>query len=955
MIIVLFIQTLLFALSIFGKNTIDAVTSEYLQALDNRVLVRKNDLQEEMINRWSNITDFHAYIQKEYKDSGSAEDNSLLPELLEDLAEETVFYLRQTGATEIFVILEGEEQPEGMHLRDLDPSFNSNDHSDILMERGSMTIAKKLGVSLDSKWSSTFDLSLEDEASNFYYKPYLAAHTHQYTEIQDLGYWSKPFKLSPDDIEIVTYSLPLVDEEGEVYGVMGIGLTVDYLSKKLKYDELAEKKRGFYILSSQNQETNTNELVVRSGPMSKIFQESESISYHKVENEHMYKISGHDKIDEDMYASRHELILYNENTPFKQESWNLTGFVERKYLFSPIRDIFVSLIGSLLLSMIFGILAVYIIGNLFMKPINKLMNSVKDSSLSNPFKLKKTKIPEIDELGLAIEHLNREVLDSASKLSQILSMVNIPIGAFEYTRADDQAFCTDTFYKILDIPKNQHKNYVDRVDLVNMLAEIRENPLEDIEDVYYYQKANGADSWIELTIDKQADKVLGIIEDVTDEIIYKRKLEYERDHDVLTYLLNRRAFATRVQKKMAAGIPGHSAFIMWDLDNLKYVNDTYGHEYGDRYIRKTAEVLKLFSVYQTVIARMSGDEFYIFIYGYEEKEKIRQIIQEIKKSLYNAFLDLPDGEKIRIRASGGVSWYPDDSSDYNELITYSDFAMYEIKNMKKGEVGEFDKETYKKDSILLDGKEELNFFIDHAMVKYAFQPIISAKTGEVFAYEALMRPQTKKMQSPYDVIRLAQSQSKLYEIEKLTFFEAMKTYERLIEQFKGAKIFINSLANTRLSEEDLAQFEQQFAGHLDQLVIEITENEQANEKCTKLKQYKVNEWGTHLALDDFGSGYNSELSLLVLSPKYVKVDMNIVRDIDKDSNRQKLLENILSYCKNRGIKIIAEGVETKEEMISLIEFGIDYMQGYYLGKPNLDPQATNKKAKEEIQSFHQKS
>ena len=242
-----------------------------------------------------------------------------------------------------------------------------------------------------------------------------------------------------------------------------------------------------------------------------------------------------------------------------------------------------------------------------------------------------------------------------------------------------------------------------------------------------------------------------------------------------------------------------------------------------------------------------------------------------------------------------------------------------------------------------------------AMVKYAFQPIVSAKTGEVFAYEALMRPQTKKMQSPYDVIRLAQSQSKLYEIEKLTFFEAMKTYERSIEQFKGAKIFINSLANTRLSEEDLAQFEQQFAGHLDQLVIEITENEQAKEKCTKLKQYKVDEWGTHLALDDFGSGYNSELSLLVLSPKYVKVDMNIVRDIDKDSNRQKLLENILSYCKNRGIKIIAEGVETKEEMISLMEFSIDYMQGYYLGKPNLDPQATNKKAKEEIQSFHQKS
>lgn len=952
MLAVLLVQVILFGLSIFGKDTIASVTGEYLQALDNRVLVRKNDLQEEMINRWTNITDFQEYIQDEYQKSGAAEDLSVLPELLEDMAEQTVFHLRQTGATEIFVVLEGENGLEGMHLRDLDPSFNSSDNSDVLMERGSMDIAQKIGISLDSKWSYKFDLVVDEESSNFYYQPFEAAKAYPEKEVEDLGYWSKPFRLSPDDIEIITYSLPLLDEAGKPYGVMGIGLTTDYLAKKLKYDELAENKRGFYILNTRDKVAGTNELVVTSGPLANIFVESETVTYEQLENKKMYQITDHEKIEDTIYASSHELVLYNENTPFEQEKWNLTGFVEKNYLFSPIREIFLSLVGSLVLSLVVGVVAVYIAGILFMRPINKLMYSVQESNPKNPFKLNRTNIAEIDELGLAIENLNTEVLDSASKLSQILSMVNIPIGAFEYTKEDDQAFCTDTFFDLLGIADDQVVNYMNKKDLIDLLEALKKNPASDYEHVYQYQKPNGKNSWIELTVEKQEGKVLGVIEDVTEEIIYKRKIEYERDHDILTHLLNCRAFASIVKKKMTVGITGHSAFVMWDLDNLKYVNDTYGHEYGDQYIRKTADVLKTFSVYPTVISRMSGDEFYIFIYGYEEKAEIREIIQEMKESLYNAFLDLPDGERLRIRASGGVSWYPDDSSVYEELIKYTDFAMYEIKNTEKGNIGEFDYESYEKDSILLDGKEELNFLIDRAMVKYAFQPIVDVKNAEIFAYEALMRPQTKKMQSPYDVIRLAQSQSKLYEIEKLTFFESMKSYEKFIDDFKDAKIFINSLANTVLTEDDLRNFEVQFADYLDRVVIEITENEQAIEDCTELKQRKVSEWGTHIALDDFGSGYNSDLSLLVLSPKYVKIDMNIVRGVDKDTNRQKLLQNILSYCKNRNIKTIAEGVETTGEMDTLLTMGIDYVQGYYLGKPNFVPQAINREAKLAIQAFH---
>lgn len=527
-------------------------------------------------------------------------------------------------------------------------------------------------------------------------------------------------------------------------------------------------------------------------------------------------------------------------------------------------------------------------------------------------------------------------------------MVNVPIGAFEYKIGEEKAFCTNTLFDILGVENDRGVNYVEASFLKDILNQTLKNPEIDLPDVYHYKKENGKNCWVRLIIQEQKGKVLGVIEDVTDEILTKRKIEYERDHDVLTHLLNRRAFEVLVRKKMQKKFQGNSAFAMWDLDNLKYINDTYGHEYGDLYIQKAATVLSGFTKCNAIVARMSGDEFYTFFYDYEEKDDIRKIINEIRESLYNSFLEVPDGEQIRIRASAGISWYPDDSSNYEELIKYSDFAMYEIKNKDKGNVAEFNRSTYNKDSILLHGKEELNHFIDQGLVKYAFQPIVDVKTGEIFAYESLMRPQSKNLKSPFDIIRLAQSQSKLYEIEKLTWFQAMSNFIEKKEYFGEAKIFINSIPNHVLSCDDLKLFEERFKDHLDRIVVEVTENEQSDEECTRIKQDMVARWGSDLALDDFGSGYNSELSLLILSPKYVKIDMNIVRGIDKDINRQKLLENMLSYAQNRDIKIIAEGIETRDEMNKLIEFGVDYMQGYYLGMPEFIPQALSTKIKEEI-------
>ncbi len=948
MLIVLVIQVILFGIAIFSGNTIQELSSGYLSILDNRVSLRRDYLEDQMRKYWSNLQEFEKNIQKEASKLGLLDDSSLIANLLENVLDQTIFTLRQSGVTEIFIILEGENDHEGIYLRDLDPRFNNVDNSDILMERGSIDIAQKLGMTLDSYWSNKFKLREGEIESEFYYKPFRAVEDNPNKDINDLGYWSRPFRLSPYDVEIITYSIPLVDKDGNAYGVMGVGLTTDYLSRKLNYDELAKKKQGSYLLSINNKKTNSFEEILISGPMYNIFNLSKASFNEKKVYENIYEIKTDEDTNKNIYASEKHLNIYNDNTPFEDDLWSLTGFVDKKELFGPINKIMKSVIVSLIISLIIGIRVAYMAGNWYMKPVNSLMKRILESNPDKPFKQVKTNIKEIDELSYAIESLNNEIFDYEFKLSNIINMMNVPIGAFEYVPGEEKSFCTNTLFEIIGIENKESSNYVRSSYLKKIIDDVKDHPEKDSPNIYRYEKEDGKICWVRLIIEDYKFKKLGIIEDLTDEILLKHKIEYERDHDVLTHLFNRRAFEVMVRKKMEKGILGNAAFVMWDLDNLKYINDTYGHEYGDRYIQKAASILNKVTVENAIVARMSGDEFYTFIYDYENKDEIRNIVECIKENLYNSYLKVPDGEIIRIRASAGVSWYPDDSRNYEELIRYSDFAMYEVKNTDKGNILEFSEKAYNQDSILLYGKEELNHFIDQELVDYAFQPIVDAKTGEIFGYEALMRPKTKNLKSPFDVMRLAQSQSKLYEIERLTLFQSMRSYKDKKKYFKGAKIFINSIPSYSLSKKDIKLFEEEFTCHLDKLVFEVTEGERSDESCTKIKQEMIGKWGGDLALDDFGSGYNSELTLLMLSPKYVKIDMNIVRGIDMDLNRQKLLQNILSYSKNRNIKIIAEGVETKEEMDKLIEFEVDYIQGYYLGKPNLIPQKLDPKIKREI-------
>ena len=888
--------------------------------------------------------------------------------LLAAIAPELVNTLRARSVTGIFVVLNTEDLRlldvgsgvPGIYLRDLDPDARpSEENADLLIERGSAAVVKALGITTDKSWQPVLRYyGLKDRG--FFKEPFLRAYEDNARLSEEYyGRWTtSTYTISGDDRSAIAYSQPLILPDGTVYGVVGVELLTSYVQEKMPYEELQNEKRGAYFLVSTTADEDAEEFVVSKSVTSSQDRYALEAPESMMRCERRADGCWLNLHKRDYYAVAMPISLYSRNAPFSEEHWLLIGAVNSQTLFAFAQNVRNVLTAVVVGTLVLGILSSLLIAHKLARPVELLYYEVVDGQEKKKFpELSHTKIRELDRLADALTSLNSELLNNSTKFLRIMDMASVELGGYELRFDTGSVYVTDNFFSLLGEPQPADR-FLSVRRFEETLTRIQlSRPCTTTErgDKLLTIRKDGQTRYVLLRVTKDWNVQVGLAEDVTIATLERLRIEHERDYDILTGLYNRQAFQ-RVCGELFEDPQqlGTAALLMMDLDNLKHINATYAHDWGDQYIHRTGLSLAEITPAGTVVARLSGDEFMLLFYGYLNREQIREKVHILSDAMQKSVAVLPGGSELRISISGGMAWYPEDSRDMETLKKYADFALYQVKHSHKGCLQEFSMESYRREAQTAQLRRDFQQLLTEERVYYVFQPIFSAHDGRVMAYEALMRSDMERLRSPATIMKLAREQGALQEIERLTFFKSLETFDHLRSEGlvrRDAMLFINSIASIALPREDSEYMDSRWHELRRQMVIEITEEEAIDREAMETKRHAPGFSGM-FALDDYGSGYSNEGSLLELSPRFIKVDLAIIRGIDTDPDKQQIVQNIVAYAHPRSMQIIAEGVETAEELKKVLELGVDGLQGYFLAKPANIPTRIAPAARQIIENSH---
>ena len=676
--IVIIIQTLLMIGIIIQGGVIKQGKTNAYNSFHEKVNNRKNFLEREMKNNWTNIDPFVSQISSvlssDHMDSDAA---------LTALSTDLIDMLRSTQTTGAFVIL-NEKNELGNHpalyLRDYDPLMNSYSLNDIYMILGPSKLAKELQIPLDQTW--TYDLKLTSDNEGFYKKPYDYSSLSIRSEY--IGYFNPPFRLTPRDLDIITYSMPLKDLNNNTIGIIGIEITLNYMTKLLPASDLQSKNAlGYMVAYRENSQEDLKPIISNGALQKRMISSDQPLELSSVDpNYSIYRLMN-SKEKKTIYGSLESFGLYQQNTPFVEESWILIGWVPESYLLSYVNDIQGVLLISLVIAIVLGILSSSFFSYQFAKPIRSLANKVRNSNGEGHFSISETGVLEVDELARAMVDSNKALLDAKTRLSKVIELFEVPIGAFELKKDSETVFATDLLMSLFNLDDETGKKFLQKKSFMTLLDNIFSQLEAHEKDVY--QVSADPPKWVKINMTKNEESVVGIVIDCTEDMKEKLAIKKDRDLDPLTKILNRKAFQYRFDSWYEKDNSGVAALVMFDLDNLKRINDAYGHKWGDTYILKAVQLLKEITVDEKMLlARRSGDEFVVLLYNFKDKDAIRKTMNDFYTKIESKKFEFPDLAFKRIEISGGLMWLDYPHMTYDELLHFADEALYEAKYNNKG-------------------------------------------------------------------------------------------------------------------------------------------------------------------------------------------------------------------------------------------------------------------------------
>jgi len=418
------------------------------------------------------------------------------------------------------------------------------------------------------------------------------------------------------------------------------------------------------------------------------------------------------------------------------------------------------------------------------------------------------------------------------------------------------------------------------------------------------------------------------------------QVEHQAQHDVLTSLPNRSLLADRIQQAILLARRNNNqvAVIFVDLDNLKFINDSLGHDSGDELLRTTAERLKGCVRASDTVARQGGDEFVIIISGTAAEDFVAEIAGKIREAISRP-VTLKDHE-MTVTCSIGISIFPKDGDDVQALIKNADVAMYRAKEMGRDNFQFYSEELNARSMTRMSMERHLRRALENNEFTLNYQPKVSLRSGLITGMEALLRWRNPElgMVSPLSFISLAEETGLIGPIGEWVLRSACAQNRAWQESgLSPLRVAVNVSAR-QFKQANLVEVISRVLREtgLDPHYLELEISESAvvqnlDKMITILNGLKA--MGIHLAMDNFGSGYASLHYLKQFSFDKLKIDCSFIRDITSNPDSYAITRAVIAMAHSLHLKVIAEGVETKGQVCYLTDHGCDEMQGYYFSRP----------------------
>jgi diguanylate cyclase (GGDEF)-like protein len=418
-----------------------------------------------------------------------------------------------------------------------------------------------------------------------------------------------------------------------------------------------------------------------------------------------------------------------------------------------------------------------------------------------------------------------------------------------------------------------------------------------------------------------------------------QQLEFQAVTDPLTGLLNRRGFYQTVENLLLRGERSDSSWVLLylDLDGFKRVNDSLGHDAGDRVLRWVSEQLKACLRPFDILARMGGDEFTALL-DLEFPEQAAKIAEKLIERV--SICQQIEGLDIALGASIGIATYPDCGSNLDGLLRASDIAMYEAKRAGRQQYRFYDHEMNGRARSRLMLEESVRAAIENRDFNLVYQPQVAIDTGQIRGFEALLRWQHPSVGDvpPGLFLPLLEEARLISRLGSWIYHRGAgqrKAWETL---FAEDLVLGVSLSNTQFSlpnlVTELRQVMERHALQPRQLEVEVTEEAlMQNPEDTRKQLRLLRNLGVRVALDDFGSGPCSLAHLRDLELDTLKIDRHLIARLPDSKRDASLVSTVISLCKQYGLLVIAEGVETIEQYQWLQAHGCEYVQGFLVARP----------------------